>query len=86
MATSVAHVSEFKNATNLEFIDISSEAWREYQFPGGELVRIDGPIKLHISGDQGHRLFDAEGVSHYIPSGWIHLKWESKSGFPNFVL
>jgi len=73
----------FNNGTSLEFADISSELYREYTFPSGS-VRIDSPLKLNVS-KNGHRVFDANGTSHYIPQGWIHLKWEVKDGQPNFV-
>lgn len=85
MATDIAQIPEFKNATDLEFTDISSELWREYHFLGGEMVRIDAPLKLHVSESRGHRIFDAAGVSHYVPAGWIHLKWKVKEGAPSFV-
>jgi len=85
MATQLADAPEFNNASDLDFTDISSEQWREYQFLGGETVRIDAPLKLNVSESKGHRIFDAQGVSHYIPAGWIHLKWMSKDGQPNFV-
>ncbi|WP_448664583.1 hypothetical protein ACG3SL_07870 [Sphingomonas sp. CJ20] len=85
MATRVTDVPEFKNATDLEFADISSEEWREYQFLGGEKIRISAPLKLNVSESRGHRIFDANGISHYIPPGWIHLKWKVKNGAPNFV-
>jgi hypothetical protein len=85
MATQVADMPEFKNATDLEFADISSEQWREYQFLGGEKIRISAPLKLNVSESRGHRIFDANGISHYIPPGWIHLKWKVKNGAPNFV-
>ena len=85
MVTSAAGVPEFNNATDLEFTDISSELWREYHFLGGETVRIEAPLKLNVSESRGHRIFDASGISHYIPPGWIHLKWKAKNGAPNFV-
>jgi hypothetical protein len=44
MATKGQDVPEFKNATDLEFADISSEQWREYQFLGGEKIRISAPL------------------------------------------
>ena len=77
--------SEFINESGLEFIDISSELWREYEFAGGDKVRIEQPLKLHVSDSGGHRLFAADGRSHYIPAGWVHLTWQSKEGHPNFV-
>lgn len=85
MATALTQTPEFKNATDLEFADISSEQWREYRFLGGETIRINAPLKLNVSDSGGHRIFDKEGVSHYIPAGWIHLKWTVKDGAPNFV-
>lgn len=76
---------EFKNNSGLEFSDISSEEFREYLFGGGSVVRIDKPVMLNVSTSGGHRLFDESGLSHYIPSGWIHLKWKAKDGCANFV-
>lgn len=75
---------EFNNKSGLEFTDISSEMYREYEFGGGDLVRINVPLYLHVS-NNGHRVFDATGVSHYIPPGWIHLRWVAKDGQPHFV-
>lgn len=74
----------FVNGTSLSFSNISSEEYREYVFPGGEIVKIESPLQLNVS-KNGHRLFDAQGVSHYVPQGWIHLRWKVKSGQPNFV-
>ena len=65
-----------------EWTDISSEEWREYTFPGKEVIHIDAPTHLHVSESGGHRLLDSVGISHYVPKGWIHLKWE---GSPPFV-
>ena len=75
----------FINESDLAFTDISSELWREYRFAGGDVVRIEQPLKLNVSESRGHRVFDAQGRSHYIPWGWIHLSWEAKEGAPNFV-
>lgn len=71
-----------------EFIDISSEQFREYSFVGPQglvTLRIENPTHLSVSESGGHRVFDAAGVSHYIPKGWVHLGWMAKSGEPNFV-
>lgn len=76
---------EFVNASELEFSDISSEESRQYDFSGGESVVITNPLKLNVSASGGHRIFDAFGVSHYIPAGWLHLSWETKPGQPHFV-
>lgn len=77
--------SPFVNATSHDFADIGSEEFREYVFPGGELVRIDSPLKLAVSESGGHRLFDRSGLSHYVPPGWVHLRWRARDGEPNFV-
>ncbi len=76
---------EFRNESGLDFKDISTEQWREYTFVGGQSVRIEKPLKLYVS-DNGHRILDAGGVSHYVPLGWIHLKWQAKDNEPQFVL
>lgn len=75
---------ELRNESGLAFTDISSEVWREYQFRG-ESVRIENPVALNVSKSGGHRVLDERGVSHYIPSGWVHLTWVAKDGKPHFV-
>jgi len=77
--------AKMRNATDLEFDDISSEQFREYVFPEGEVVRIESPQKLHVSESDSHRILDAQGESHYIPPKWIHLRWKTKDGEPHFV-
>jgi hypothetical protein len=78
-----------KNNSKHKFTSIASEAYREYTFPAPQgryvKVRIEKPTELSVSESGGHRLLDAEGVSHYVPSGWIHLSWKAKEGEPNFV-
>ena len=68
----------------LEFKDISDEVYREYIFPGNEVVRVVG-VGLHVSASGGHRIQGADGFAHYIPAGWIHLRWEPKPGKPLFA-
>ena len=70
----------------MDFQDISSEQYREYVFSGGETVRIDEPRQLNVSASGGHRVSDASGMSHYIPTGWLHLRWLPKDGAPGFVI
>jgi hypothetical protein len=74
----------FINETTLEFTDISSEAYREYEFEN-KTIRIENPLKLNVSASGGHRLFDAAGNSHYIPSGWLRVTWKAKTGYAHFV-
>jgi hypothetical protein len=57
---------------DLIWSDISSEEWRSYRFPGDEIVEIIDPDKLCVS-ENGHRIVDCSGRSHYVPKGWIHL-------------
>jgi len=66
---------------NLEWKNIDHEVYRKYTFwmdAGIINVRIDNPILLNVSKSGGHRILDAKDVAHYIPSGWIHLYWETK--------
>jgi hypothetical protein len=75
--------SPWNQSSNI-FTDISTEDWREYSFSGNEKVRIERPTHLCVS-TSGHRILDEAGVSHYIPKGWIHLRWQVKQGQPHFV-
>lgn len=75
---------KFVDDANLSWNDISSEAYRVYQFPDTE-IKITNPLKLNVSRSGGHRVFDLQGVSHYIPGGWRHLYWEPIPNGPNFV-
>ncbi len=77
-------LGEFRNLTDLKFVSIFSEEYREYTFPCGNKVRIDNPWMLNVS-KNGHRVLDSAGVSHYIPQGWIHLEWKAKPNAPHFV-
>lgn len=77
--------ADFINKSDLAFSDISSEEYRTYQWESGFKITIQQPQKLNVSASGGHRVFDAFGVSHYIPAGWVHLWWAAKDGQPNFV-
>jgi hypothetical protein len=78
-------MTSFRNESDNDFTDISSEASRTYNFGQKGFVKITNPTKLSVSNSGGHRLFDAQGQSHYIPSGWIHLSWTAKRDHPHFV-
>jgi hypothetical protein len=82
----MATIEDFKNASNLEFCDISSETSRTYEFANGGSVTIKNPLLLHAGKSGSARIFDAQGVSHYIPAGFCHLHWTVRDGKPNFVL
>lgn len=75
---------EFSHPADMEFKDLSSEACRSYEFPNGSVVTITKPLKINVSASGGHRIFDAAGVCHYIPAGWVHLKWTVNPGRPHF--
>jgi hypothetical protein len=78
-------VDDFINESGLDFTDISTEAVRRYHYKGDTEIVISGPLMLNVSRSGGHRIFDENGVSHYIPKGWIQLTWIAKPGEPNFV-
>ena len=70
-----------KVTKELEWKDISNEAFRTYYFPsygyGISMITIDKPVRLNYNPKSGgHRVIDSEGGSWYIPSGWIALYWE----------
>jgi hypothetical protein len=73
------------NKSEYLFTDISSEQFRAYVFETGVEVKIDSPEFLSVSRSGGHRILDANKVSHYVPNGWVHLYWKAKDGSPNFV-
>lgn len=64
----------------LKFKDISTEDFREYEYPD-MTIRIENPRELNVSKSGGHRVLDAEGISHYIPAGWRHLRWKANPAF-----
>lgn len=75
---------KFRNESGLKFIDISSEAFRIYEW-ADSAIKIERPLWLHVSESGGHRIFDEAGFSHYIPPGWLHLQWKARDGQPHFV-
>lgn len=77
---------EFKNESKNTFKVINAEKYRTYVWGDGSTVTINDPTHLHVSDSGGHRLFDMKGISHYIPSGWIHIYWEAKDGKANFSI
>lgn len=77
---------EFINHSGLEFTDISSEKFRTYKMPSGEILIIKRPLWLNVSDSGGHRIFDASGTSWYIqPKENWHMSWKAAPGKPNFV-
>lgn len=65
----------------MDYKDISSEVWREYDF-GGRVYRIDEPQRLYV-GDTTHRVVDGSGVTHCAPNvgrdGCV-VRWKCRDG------
>jgi len=70
--------------TNLEFMDISTEEYRIYEYHDGKQIKIKLPVQLNVSKSGGHRILDKADMSHYIPVGWRHLFWKVKPGMKPF--
>lgn len=60
--------------------DLTTEAWREYDF-GGRVYRIEKPVELHYrEGGSTHRVVTGDGVVHCVPApgvGGCVLRWQS---------
>ena len=72
-------------AGDYDFKDITSEEFRVYRFPSGVVVKITNPQRIHVSASGGARILDGQGVSHYVPTGWVHLFWKVREDAPHFV-
>lgn len=72
-------------ADELKAGDLTTEAWREYDF-GGRVYRVENPQALfQRPGGTTHRVLDADGVVHCVPApgtaGCV-LRWRAKDGKP----
>lgn len=76
---------ELNNKGVHRFMNISYEEWREYQFKNKETIRLEEAQWLSIS-KSGHRVLTKDGISHFIPFGWIRLKWKARDGEPHFII
>lgn len=72
------------DALNRIWTDISNETYRIYCFANG-VYQIDDPLWLYVSNSGGHRIFDKEGMSHYILPTWLGLQWATKPDKQKFV-
>lgn len=59
---------------NNEWVDISDEDHRIYFFSKSSYT-VHKPVKLRVSKSGGHRITDERGVKHYIPSGWMAMRF-----------
>jgi hypothetical protein len=63
-------------------LDITTEAWREYDF-AGRVYRIENPKALYMrKGGYTHRVVDSNNVVHCVPGpgnqiGSV-LRWQNK--------
>lgn len=74
---------DLANESPYEFTDISSERWRSYQFDPVD-VTIENPQWLAVS-ENGHRILDGDGVSHYVGFDGFYFKWQAEPDAPHFV-
>lgn len=72
-----------------KWLDISSEAYREYIYAGGDTLRIELPTEINIAtssmGGHSHRIKTAAGEGIYVAPGWIAIKWQPKEGATIFT-
>jgi hypothetical protein len=69
-------------------IDISSEEYRIYTYPNGDMCRIDDPAELYVLADESgdsHRVVDRAGMTHRPNRGWIMISWMPRAGQKAFV-
>jgi hypothetical protein len=61
--------------------DITTEAWREYDF-GGRVYRIESPRTLYFRvGGSTHRVVDSNDVVHCVPGPGYRgcaLRWQNR--------
>lgn len=50
------------------------EKTRTYRFPCGEAVVLHDVTELVVRPSGTHRLKTADGKSHIVPTGWIHIE------------
>jgi len=79
-------LTQFINKSRYRFVNISSELYREYLYVNGAKIRINYPLRLSVAQNNAHRVFDASGLSYYIPPGWIGIVWKARPGAPNFIM
>lgn len=81
----LATFADLRNESGLRFTDISTEAVRVYHYPNKDEFVINHPLALNVSKSGGHRVFNGEGKSYYIPKGWIAISWVAEDDAAHFV-
>lgn len=79
---------EFIVGASLDFKDVTDELYREFVFPGGDVVRVDAPALINVKappngrrpGGGSLRIIHLDGSVTYIPYGWIALRWFPRPG------
>lgn len=63
----------------VDWIDISSEEWREYERGGGMFLRIENPRWLYVSPTKNHYVVDADGVVTVVHADLTRpiLRWKA---------
>lgn len=73
------------DALDLDWVDITSEKYRRYIYADGTVKKINDPVALCIASSGSHRIVDAAGFCHYVPTGWQSLMWTPWNDRPHFV-
>lgn len=68
--------------------DISNEAFREYIYPDGTVLRVEGAVTLILErkdgiGQDRHRLIIKDGdreIGMYVAPGWRGIRWQTPRG------
>jgi hypothetical protein len=66
--------------------DISNEAWREYDYGDGRVVRVNNPVTMILDArpdGHRHRVIARDGdkeVGMYIAPGWVAIRWQTPDG------
>lgn len=55
------------------------EIYRTYHFPNNQSVRLEYPREIIISDSGNHRVKTRDGKLHIIPTGWLHIEFETKT-------
>tara|TARA_B100001245_G_C22799425_1_gene385381 strand:+ start:496 stop:723 length:228 start_codon:yes stop_codon:yes gene_type:complete len=58
--------ANFENWIDLDGV----EEERTYHFPDGSTYTVVKPSKLFVKKSGSHKLVDANGLNHYVKSGW----------------